>query len=76
MGEVLQFPGHGPRLRALSQRERDTKEAHTAALRARNEAIVEADDDDYAQFRIARDCELSTSSITRVLGQPYGQSAA
>lgn len=70
MGDVLQFPTHKARLVGLSDRERDTRDAHRHALRARNRAIVEAVDDGYAQNRVAADCGMKPSSITRILALP------
>ena len=70
MGEVIQFPSYSDRLGRLSQRERDTKEAHQHALRARNRAIVEAVDEGHAQYRVARACNLKPASITRILALP------
>ena len=71
MGDVIHFPGdHAARLRELSQRERESKDAHTHDLRARNLAIIEAIKDKYPQNRAARDCGLKPPSITRILGLP------
>lgn len=70
VGDVLQFPTHKARLVGLSQRERDSRQAWTHDLRARNAAIVEAVEDGYAQNRVAADCGLKPSSITRILALP------
>lgn len=70
MGEVVQLPTYGDRLRRASAYERETKELHDSALKARNRLIVEAVDNGYPQNRAAGDCTLSAPTITRILATP------
>ena len=74
MGDVIALPSYGLRLSRAAQYERDTREQHQAALRARNALIHEATDNRYPQKSIARDCGLSAPTITRILAQPLSDS--
>jgi len=70
VGDLLHFPKHAPKLRALSERERDSKAIHRHDLLMRNRAIVEAVEDGDPQNQVAKVCGLKPSSITRILGLP------
>lgn len=70
MGEVLPFPDHAERVARLASRARDSGEAHTHNIRARNRAIVDAVDDKQPQNRVAQWANLKPSSITRILALP------
>lgn len=70
MGEVVQLPTYGERLKRAASYERETKELHDGALKERNRLIVEAVDNGYPQNRAASDCTLSAPTITRILATP------
>jgi hypothetical protein len=79
MGELVQFPSadnpYKARLEKAGAHERDTREAHQLALRARNELVHEAVDNGYLQAAIARDLRLSRPSVTRILSVPPSDAA-
>lgn len=70
MGDLLHFPKHAPKLRALSERERASDAIHRHDLLMRNRAIVEAVEDGDPQNAVAVCVGLKPSSITRILGLP------
>jgi predicted XRE-type DNA-binding protein len=74
MGDLLRFPdADNPfreRLEKAGAHERDTREAHQLALRARNELVHKAVDNKYLQAAVARDLKISRPSVTRILAMP------
>lgn len=74
MGDLIQFPGADnpfrARLEKAGSHERDTRDAHRLALKARNELVHEAVDNGYPQAAVARDLNMSRPSVTRILSMP------
>lgn len=80
MGKLVQFPGadnqYTERLEKAGEHERDTREAHELALKARNELVHLAVDDGYPQAAAAKALQLSRPSVTRILSIPPTADAA
>lgn len=73
MGDVIAFPRQESwrdRLVKAATHERDLKEQHNLALKARNGLIHQAVDNGYPQSYIAHALGISRPSVTRILATP------
>lgn len=80
MGDLIRFPSEvvqqSERLRQVSEIDRRAIDQRREMLRTRNRAIVTAVQGGYPQCRAAVDCDLSPSTIMRIVDAATPPAAA
>jgi FixJ family two-component response regulator len=76
MPEPTSVPGYGPRLRAAAEYVKDCRDRYQAALKARNDLVVDAVDHGYGNHQAARDIGVKQPHIVRILSGSESDLAA